>query len=80
MPPYLHAPGHRNPVSRATHKYPGPADTLYRGEARRIAAHDVVVAEWVRFGCKGYGKHMSCPPILPRPRARRHHLGRPCPH
>ncbi|WP_292729413.1 DUF2284 domain-containing protein [Methanoculleus sp.] len=40
-------------------------------EARRIAAHDVVVAEWVRFkcrfGCKGYGKHMSCPPYAPAP-------------
>jgi len=32
-------------------------------EPRRIAAHEIVVAEWVRFkcryGCKGYGKHMS---------------------
>ena len=40
-------------------------------EARRIAAHDVIVAEWVRFkcrfGCKGYGKHMSCPPYAPPP-------------
>ena len=40
-------------------------------EARQIAANDVVVAEWVRFkcrfGCKGYGKHMSCPPYAPAP-------------
>jgi predicted metal-binding protein len=34
-----------------------------------IAAQDVVVADWVRFkcryGCKGYGKHMGCPPYGP---------------
>src|SRR5690606_3282217 len=40
-------------------------------EPRQIAASDVAVAEWVRFkcrfGCKGYGKHMSCPPYAPTP-------------
>ncbi len=40
-------------------------------QARPIAAHDVIVADWVRFkcrfGCKGYGKHMSCPPYAPSP-------------
>jgi predicted metal-binding protein len=38
-------------------------------EARAISAEDVVVSEWVRFkcryGCKGYGKHLSCPPYAP---------------
>ncbi len=32
---------------------------------------DVVVSEWVRFkcryGCKGYAKHLSCPPYAPTP-------------
>ncbi len=36
-----------------------------------IAPRDVVVAEWVRFkcryGCKGYAKHLSCPPYAPAP-------------
>ncbi len=40
-------------------------------EARRVDASDVVVAEWVRykcaFGCKGFGKHFSCPPYVPSP-------------
>jgi predicted metal-binding protein len=39
--------------------------------ARRIAASDVVVSQWVRFkcryGCKGYAKHLSCPPYAPSP-------------
>lgn len=39
--------------------------------ARPIQSRDIVVAEWVRFkcrfGCKGYGKHMSCPPYAPAP-------------
>jgi predicted metal-binding protein len=30
---------------------------------------DIVVSQWVRFkcryGCKGYGKHMNCPPYTP---------------
>ncbi|MDD1719750.1 MAG: DUF2284 domain-containing protein [Methanoregulaceae archaeon] len=38
-------------------------------EARLINASDVVIADWVRFkcrfGCKGYGKHMGCPPYTP---------------
>jgi len=39
--------------------------------ASPIRASDVVVADWVRFkcryGCKGYGKHLSCPPYAPTP-------------
>lgn len=34
-----------------------------------ISTDDIVVADWVRFkcrfGCKGYGKHLSCPPYAP---------------
>jgi len=34
-----------------------------------LRAQDVVVAEWVRFkcefGCRGYGKKLSCPPYTP---------------
>ncbi|MCU0632574.1 MAG: DUF2284 domain-containing protein [Methanolinea sp.] len=46
--------------------------TIERGaEARVISSRDVVVSDWVRFkcryGCKGYGKHMSCPPYTPTP-------------
>ena len=37
--------------------------------ARGIGSSDVVVADWVRFkcrfGCKGFGKHMGCPPYGP---------------
>jgi predicted metal-binding protein len=40
-------------------------------DAKVIDPADVVVAEWVRykcaFGCKGYGKHFSCPPYVPSP-------------
>ncbi|MFY9194559.1 MAG: DUF2284 domain-containing protein, partial [Methanoculleus sp.] len=40
-------------------------------EVRQISASDVVTAEWVRFkcrfGCKGYAKHLSCPPYAPTP-------------
>jgi predicted metal-binding protein len=36
-----------------------------------IDTGDIVVAEWVRwkcqFGCKGYAKHLSCPPYVPGP-------------
>lgn len=36
-----------------------------------IPVGEIVVAEWVRmkcrFGCKGYGKHLSCPPYTPSP-------------
>jgi len=36
-----------------------------------VSPDDVVVSEWVRwkcmFGCKGYGKHLSCPPYVPGP-------------
>src|SRR5674476_165636 len=32
---------------------------------------DIEVRNWVRwkcqFGCKGYGKHLSCPPYVPGP-------------
>jgi predicted metal-binding protein len=40
-------------------------------KATTIPAESVVVADWVRFkcryGCKGYGKHLSCPPYAPSP-------------
>ena len=36
-----------------------------------ISTGSLVIAEWVRykcrFGCKGYGKHLSCPPYAPSP-------------
>ncbi|MCQ1538215.1 DUF2284 domain-containing protein [Methanocalculus taiwanensis] len=36
-----------------------------------IPVEDIVVSDWVRmkcrFGCKGYGKHLSCPPYTPDP-------------
>ncbi len=39
--------------------------------ARPIRPDQVVVSEWVRFkcryGCKGYAKHLSCPPYAPGP-------------
>ncbi|HUT26781.1 MAG TPA: DUF2284 domain-containing protein [Methanomassiliicoccales archaeon] len=39
--------------------------------AAPLSAHEVVVADWVRFkcryGCKGYAKHLSCPPYAPDP-------------
>lgn len=48
-------------------------------EARQIQAKDVEVAEWVRFkcgwGCKGYGKHLSCPPYAPTPEETKRMLG-----
>lgn len=40
-------------------------------QARVISTRDIVISDWVRFkcrfGCKGYGKHMSCPPYAPTP-------------
>ncbi len=40
-------------------------------EAKEIDPEQIVVSEWVRFkcryGCKGYGKHLSCPPYAPSP-------------
>jgi predicted metal-binding protein len=40
-------------------------------QAKPISTTDIVVADWVRFkcrfGCKGYGKHMGCPPYTPSP-------------
>ncbi|TAJ45611.1 DUF2284 domain-containing protein [Methanofollis fontis] len=39
--------------------------------AAPIRAEEIVVADWVRFkcryGCKGYAKHLSCPPYSPTP-------------
>jgi predicted metal-binding protein len=39
--------------------------------AREISTDEIVVSEWVRFkcryGCKGYGKHLGCPPYAPSP-------------
>jgi len=40
-------------------------------EAREIEAASVTVSDWVRFkcswGCKGYAKHLGCPPYAPSP-------------
>jgi len=39
--------------------------------AVKIAPDQIVISEWVRFkcrfGCKGYAKHLSCPPYTPTP-------------
>jgi predicted metal-binding protein len=39
--------------------------------AVEISPEDIVVSQWVRFkcryGCKGYGKHLGCPPYAPSP-------------
>jgi len=36
-----------------------------------IPASDIIVSQWVRFkcrfGCKGYAKHLGCPPYTPSP-------------
>ena len=41
------------------------------GDARVIAARSVRTAAWVRmkcqFGCGGYGKRLTCPPLTPGP-------------
>ncbi|MDH7594487.1 MAG: DUF2284 domain-containing protein [Methanomicrobiales archaeon] len=38
-------------------------------DAVPIASGDIVVSQWVRFkcryGCKGYAKHLGCPPYTP---------------
>lgn len=43
--------------------------------AKEITPGDIVVSEWVRFkcryGCKGYGKHLGCPPYAPSPEVTR---------
>lgn len=45
-------------------------------EKNKVTIHevrpkDVVVSEWVRwkcqYGCKGYARHLSCPPYVPGP-------------
>jgi predicted metal-binding protein len=40
-------------------------------QAKPIAAKDIVISNWVRFkcryGCKGYAKHLGCPPYTPSP-------------
>lgn len=40
-------------------------------KAKKISTKDITIADWVRFkcrfGCKGYGKHLSCPPYAPTP-------------
>ncbi|MCG7843964.1 MAG: DUF2284 domain-containing protein [Methanomassiliicoccales archaeon] len=46
--------------------------------AATLSAHDVIVSDWVRFkcryGCKGYAKHLSCPPYAPTPEETRRML------
>lgn len=43
-----------------------------------VSPEDIVVGEWVRwkcvFGCKGYGKHLSCPLHVPGPQQTREML------
>jgi predicted metal-binding protein len=43
-----------------------------------LSAHEVVVADWVRlkcrYGCKGYAKHLTCPPYAPTPEETRRTL------
>ncbi|RCV64620.1 putative metal-binding protein [Methanophagales archaeon] len=38
---------------------------------RLIPTAEIAVAEWVRwkceYGCRAYGKHLTCPPYTPRP-------------
>ncbi len=38
---------------------------------RLIPAHEIEVGDWVRwkcrYGCRGYAKHLSCPPYTPTP-------------
>ncbi len=40
-------------------------------DLRLISADTIKTAEWVRlkcqYGCKAYGKHLSCPPYAPTP-------------
>jgi len=44
-------------------------------ETCRIPASAIVIADWVRFkcryGCKGYAKHLGCPPYAPSPQETR---------
>lgn len=44
-----------------------------------ISSRDIVVSDWVRFkcrfGCKGFGKHLSCPPYAPSPAETRNMVG-----
>ena len=44
-------------------------------EAQPIPASAIVIADWVRFkcryGCKGYAKHLGCPPYAPSPQETR---------
>lgn len=46
--------------------------------AEVIPARLVITAEWVRlkcqFGCSGYGKRLSCPPLTPTPETTRRML------
>jgi len=47
--------------------------------AHRIPASAIVIADWVRFkcryGCKGYAKHLGCPPYAPSPQETRAMVG-----
>ncbi len=58
----------KNDVEEEIHRLTGVAGEL-GAHAAPIQARNVVVSDWVRFkcryGCKGFGKHMSCPPYGP---------------
>jgi predicted metal-binding protein len=47
-------------------------------DAKEVSPSEVIVADWVGFkcawGCKGYGKHLSCPPYAPSPEETRRML------
>ncbi|MDI6896126.1 DUF2284 domain-containing protein [Methanocella conradii] len=49
-----------------------------KASIHEVSPEDIVVGEWVRwkcmFGCKGYGKHLSCPPYVPGPQQTREML------
>lgn len=51
----------------------------HQARAAAISSRDVVVADWVRFkcryGCKGFGKHLSCPPYGPTVEETRRMIG-----
>lgn len=41
------------------------------GDFKLISAYEIEVADWVRwkceYGCRAYGKHLTCPPYTPTP-------------
>ena len=58
-------------ASRKFAKYVKRAKEMGARNAKVIPPKTVVTAEWVRmkcqFGCRGYGKRLTCPPNSPAP-------------